>query len=79
VRWLDHLLHPNQEWDSYTGSWVRAGWVAERQAIMNRALESHQAGNGRCIECGELIDDHPMPERMWRSGPDLCARVGEAQ
>ena len=67
-----------REWDDYTGSYVRAGWVAERQSVMAEEYRRWQSGEttgGTCLRCGQPTYDHPMPERMLRSGPDLCARV----
>lgn len=86
MRWLDHLWRKNQEWDDRTGSYVRKGWIAERQALddaemerwRQRVTEGHLDYGSKCLACGLLIDLHPHPARMYRSGPDLCAAAREA-
>ena len=63
------------EYDPYTGSQVRKGWVAERQAIMDdavRRIESGEENGGTCAPCGLPIRLHPLPERMWRNDPAYC-------
>ena len=76
MKLLNRLFHPGKEWDSYTRSWVREGWIAERQGFMDQGLAELKAGGGgTCLDCGHPIRDHPLPERMWRRGADLCAQV----
>lgn len=79
--WLRKLFNPHlgEEWDAYTNGWVREGWIAERQGYMDKAYEGWQQGEpmGTCLACNNPIENHPMPARMWRSGPDLCAQTKE--
>jgi hypothetical protein len=73
---IGRLIH--KEWDGYTKSWIRLGWIAERQELMDEEYERWQRGErqgGTCLDCGQPTDDHPMPDRLWRSGPDLCTQV----
>jgi hypothetical protein len=60
-------------------------WTKERQAIIDEAYaewqrrkESGKLHTGICLDCGLSTDLHPMPERLLRSGPDLCARARES-
>lgn len=69
--------HAGQEWDDYTQSWVRWGWLAERKAMMDAEEARIRSGgeSGTCLDCGRPISAHPLPERLWRRGSDLCAQV----
>lgn len=75
-------LPEDKEFDPYTGRRVRKGWVAERQAIMDAEYElwlSGERNGGTCLACHLPTNDHPMPDRLWRSGPDLCAAARAKQ
>lgn len=69
------IFHPGKEWDAWTRSWVARGWVEERRALTEAAMGEHRRGenvSGVCLDCGLDFRLHP-PDRVWRSGPDLCA------
>lgn len=69
------FLHPGQEWDDLTNSWVRKGWISERQNYADNYLAEiteHPEKAGTCIQCKLSIALHPLPERMWRSLPEYC-------
>lgn len=71
-----NIFHRGKEWDPLTESWVRRGWVAERQAITDQFLTQVASGEqdgGTCLACGLPLMAHPMPDRIWRSSPELCA------
>jgi hypothetical protein len=74
VRVRDLLARPfGREWDDRTGSYVRRGWPAERAAIEANAIAHFdQHAGGTCLDCGLKIGLHG-PERVLRTGPDLCA------
>lgn len=68
----------DREFDTYTGSWVRRGWIEERQALTDKAyrqeLERRAAGrpsNSTCLLCNQDMDLHP-PQRMWVADPAMC-------
>lgn len=68
---LDRLFRRGREYDPYTGEWVREGWIAERQRLMDQAMSDPERVTGTCNHCGQSIALHP-PERMWTSDRGLC-------
>jgi len=70
-RVLDAIQHPGQEYDAFTGTWVRKGWIAQRQALTDSAIADWDLMQGTCNLCGQEIRLHPTA-RAWTADPSLC-------
>lgn len=48
--------------------------LRRKHAIENQYFAQAARGEaGTCLACGLPLSAHPMPDRIWRSAPDLCA------
>lgn len=62
-----------KEWDTFTGHWVRTGWVAERQRLTAEYQEHWYEQVGMCTLCNIEMRDHP-PERVWAADARMCPK-----
>lgn len=67
-----------KEWDTFTGSWVRAGWPAQRVALTRCGPWPPVDPPGittTCTLCGQSISLHD-PMRTWIANRTYCPTIG---